>query len=106
MASSLRSSTTTLASALRPAAGRRAQQNLPRVARRYKSGPYGYTQAKALVFSKEGEPSDVLQYDHPIHSHFLTSRNRTGGEGGEKDEFGRLIWSKAVPLDSSTRFRR
>ncbi|KAJ4857460.1 zinc-binding dehydrogenase domain-containing protein [Trichoderma breve] len=28
---------------------------------RRKSGPYGYTQAKALVFSKNGEPSDVLQ---------------------------------------------
>ncbi|KAK6224850.1 zinc-binding dehydrogenase [Colletotrichum tabaci] len=68
MASSLRSSTTTLASALRPAAGRRAQQNLPRVARRYKSGPYGYTQAKALVFSKEGEPSDVLQ----LHTHSIS----------------------------------
>ncbi|GKT92481.1 mitochondrial trans-2-enoyl- reductase [Colletotrichum tofieldiae] len=43
MASSLRTTTTTalrpLASALRPAAGRQAQQHLPRVARRYKSGP-------------------------------------------------------------------
>lgn len=29
---------------------------------RHKSGPYGYTQAKALVFSKPGEPSDVLRY--------------------------------------------
>ncbi|KAG4437688.1 hypothetical protein IFR05_006812, partial [Cadophora sp. M221] len=28
--------------------------------RRWKSGPYGYTQAKALVYSKYGEPSDVL----------------------------------------------
>ncbi len=28
---------------------------------RFKSGPYGYTQAKALVYSKYGEPSDVLQ---------------------------------------------
>jgi mitochondrial enoyl-[acyl-carrier protein] reductase / trans-2-enoyl-CoA reductase len=28
---------------------------------RHKSGPYGYTQAKALVFSKPGEPSDVLR---------------------------------------------
>lgn len=33
---------------------------------RYKSGPYGYTQAKALVFSKPGEPSDVLRYRRPI----------------------------------------
>ncbi|KAK2008358.1 hypothetical protein LZ32DRAFT_662197, partial [Colletotrichum eremochloae] len=67
MASSLRTTTTKLrplASALRPAAARQAQQQqlLPRLARRHKSGPYGYTQAKALVFSKEGEPSDVLQY--------------------------------------------
>jgi hypothetical protein len=30
--------------------------------RRYKSGPYGYTQAKALVYSKYGEPTDVLSY--------------------------------------------
>jgi trans-2-enoyl-CoA reductase len=29
---------------------------------RRKSGPYGYTQAKALVFMKNGEPSDVLKY--------------------------------------------
>ena len=28
---------------------------------RFKSGPYGYTQAKALVFSKFGEPADVLR---------------------------------------------
>lgn len=28
---------------------------------RYKSGPYGYTQAKALVFPKAGEPVDVLR---------------------------------------------
>lgn len=28
---------------------------------RFKSGPYGYTQAKALVFSKLGEPADVLR---------------------------------------------
>lgn len=70
MATSLRTNTAAtalrpLTSALRPAAGRQAaaaQYLIPRVARRYKSGPYGYTQAKALVFSKEGEPSDVLQY--------------------------------------------
>ncbi|KAL2758533.1 hypothetical protein ACRALDRAFT_2100998 [Sodiomyces alcalophilus JCM 7366] len=35
---------------------------------RYKSGPYGYTQAKALVFSKEGEPADVLQ----LHTHSIS----------------------------------
>ncbi|KAK2045239.1 zinc-binding dehydrogenase [Colletotrichum somersetense] len=83
MASSLRTTTTTtttttlrpLASALRrPAAGRQARQQqqqqllLPRAARRHKSGPYGYTQAKALVFSKEGEPSDVLQ----LHTHSIS----------------------------------
>lgn len=28
---------------------------------RYKSGPYGYTQAKSLVFPKAGEPVDVLR---------------------------------------------
>ena len=33
----------------------------PLTAVRHKSGPYGYTQAKALVFSKTGEPSDVLK---------------------------------------------
>ncbi|EFQ26784.1 zinc-binding dehydrogenase [Colletotrichum graminicola] len=73
MASSLRTTTTLrpLASALRPATGRYTQQHqhlLPRVARRHKSGPYGYTQAKALVFSKEGEPSDVLQ----LHTHSIS----------------------------------
>ncbi|KAK1977845.1 zinc-binding dehydrogenase [Colletotrichum cereale] len=75
MASSLRTTTTLrpLASALRPAAASRQaqhqqQQHLPRVARRHKSGPYGYTQAKALVFSKEGEPSDVLQ----LHTHSIS----------------------------------
>lgn len=34
---------------------------LPKTAVRRKSGPYGYTQAKALVYSKNGEPSDVLR---------------------------------------------
>lgn len=28
---------------------------------RCKSGPYGYTQAKSLVFSEYGEPKDVLK---------------------------------------------
>ncbi|CAM1501723.1 Fc.00g037070.m01.CDS01 [Cosmosporella sp. VM-42] len=41
---------------------------LPRTAVRHKSGPYGYTQAKALVFSKYGEPSDVLK----VHSHSIS----------------------------------
>ncbi|PSR78845.1 alcohol dehydrogenase superfamily, zinc-containing protein [Coniella lustricola] len=35
---------------------------------RYKSGPYGYTQAKALVFAKAGEPSDVLS----LHTHSIS----------------------------------
>ncbi|KAJ0123049.1 trans-2-enoyl-CoA reductase [Diaporthe amygdali] len=35
---------------------------------RHKSGPYGYTQAKALVFSKPGEPSDVLR----LHNHSIS----------------------------------
>ncbi|KAM0439752.1 hypothetical protein ACHAPT_000846 [Fusarium lateritium] len=44
-------------------------QRLPAVAAaRYLSGPYGYTQAKALVFSKYGEPSDVLQ----LHRHSIS----------------------------------
>ncbi|KAJ4147733.1 hypothetical protein LMH87_002240 [Akanthomyces muscarius] len=41
---------------------------LPVAARRCKSGPYGYTQAKALVFSKYGEPSDVLK----LHTHSIS----------------------------------
>lgn len=32
---------------------------------RHKSAAYGYTQAKALVFSKPGEPADVLRYALP-----------------------------------------
>ena len=35
---------------------------VPLTAVRHKSGPYGYTQAKALVFSNTGEPGDVLKY--------------------------------------------
>jgi len=34
---------------------------LTRESVRWKSGPYGYTQAKALVFSEYGEPKDVLK---------------------------------------------
>lgn len=30
--------------------------------KRWMSGPYGYTQAKALVFSEYGEPKDALRY--------------------------------------------
>jgi trans-2-enoyl-CoA reductase len=36
--------------------------------RRHKSGPYGYTQAKALYFSHFGEPSEVLH----LHTHSIT----------------------------------
>ncbi|KAI9731836.1 MAG: mitochondrial 2-enoyl thioester reductase [Claussenomyces sp. TS43310] len=36
--------------------------------RRFKSGPYGYTQAKALVYSKYGEPADVLS----LHNHSIS----------------------------------
>lgn len=35
-------------------------QSGPLTCRRYKSGPFGYTQTKALVYSKYGEPADVL----------------------------------------------
>ena len=47
----------------RPLARLRANclSKLPRTDVRRKSGPYGYTQAKALVYSKNGEPSDVLR---------------------------------------------
>ncbi|CCC07769.1 hypothetical protein SMACR_01336 [Sordaria macrospora] len=38
------------------------------VFRRHKSGPYGYTQAKALVFSRFGEPADVLS----VHQHSIS----------------------------------
>ncbi|KAK3330891.1 hypothetical protein B0H66DRAFT_467986 [Apodospora peruviana] len=40
---------------------------LPLTTIRHKSGPYGYTQSKALVYSKFGDPSDVLYlYQHSI----------------------------------------
>ncbi|CZR62853.1 probable enoyl-[acyl-carrier-protein] reductase 1, mitochondrial precursor [Phialocephala subalpina] len=44
------------------------QNAAPMVCRRHKSGPYGYTQAKALVYSKYGEPSDVLS----LHTHSIS----------------------------------
>ena len=38
--------------------------------KRHKSGPYGYTQAKALVYSKYGNPADVLSYIlHFLNTH-------------------------------------
>ncbi|KAI2467854.1 NAD(P)-binding protein [Annulohypoxylon bovei var. microspora] len=39
-----------------------------RVQVRYMSGPYGYTQAKSLVFSEYGEPKDVLK----LHTHSIS----------------------------------
>ncbi|GAB1311828.1 mitochondrial 2-enoyl thioester reductase [Madurella fahalii] len=41
---------------------------LPTTSRRHKSGPYGYTQAKSLVFSRFGEPADVLS----LHTHSIS----------------------------------
>jgi len=41
---------------------------LPLVSARWKSGPYGYTQAKALVFSEPGEPSQALK----LHGHSIS----------------------------------
>ncbi|EON99634.1 putative trans-2-enoyl- reductase protein [Phaeoacremonium minimum UCRPA7] len=56
---------------LRPSAGlqRSSHQTFrPLGSVRCKSGPYGYTQAKALVFSKYGEPTDVLN----LHTHSIS----------------------------------
>ncbi|PHH58915.1 hypothetical protein CDD82_2615 [Ophiocordyceps australis] len=36
--------------------------------RRFKSGPYGYTQAKAIVYSKHGDPASVLK----LHTHSIS----------------------------------
>ncbi|KAK3394258.1 alcohol dehydrogenase-like protein [Podospora didyma] len=44
------------------------QQGVNQQQRRHKSGPYGYTQAKALVYSKFGEPADVLH----LHTHSIS----------------------------------
>lgn len=53
------------AASLRPALARpaRATPALGRLCAqtRQMSGPYGYTQAKALVFSDYGEPKDALR---------------------------------------------
>jgi mitochondrial enoyl-[acyl-carrier protein] reductase / trans-2-enoyl-CoA reductase len=46
--------------------------SLARGQARCKSGPYGYTQAKALVFSQFGEPSEVLKYRNLFQSSFLS----------------------------------
>ncbi|KAL5604870.1 hypothetical protein BROUX41_001799 [Berkeleyomyces rouxiae] len=41
---------------------------LPRICARWKSGPYGYTQAKSLVYSNTGNPEEVLH----LHSHSIS----------------------------------
>ncbi|KAL2062367.1 hypothetical protein VTL71DRAFT_6633 [Oculimacula yallundae] len=54
--------------ALRGALGVQCTEGGSLTCRRFKSGPYGYTQAKALVYSKYGEPSDVLS----LHTHSIS----------------------------------
>ena len=56
-----RPTTATMGSYTAAAAAARSRVTAPLTAVRHKSGPYGYTQAKALVFSKTGEPGDVLK---------------------------------------------
>ncbi|KAK8099303.1 uncharacterized protein PG998_012544 [Apiospora kogelbergensis] len=51
----------------RPTTAKLATATLGRQVR-HKSGPYGYTQAKSLVFTKFGEPSDVLK----LHTHSIS----------------------------------
>ncbi|KAG5917526.1 hypothetical protein E4U61_002675 [Claviceps capensis] len=58
-----------LSASARPAAKLRSSylSRLPRTPVRCKSGPWGYTQAKALVYSQHGESSNVLTlHSHPI----------------------------------------
>ncbi|KAL7806212.1 hypothetical protein V8C44DRAFT_339267 [Trichoderma aethiopicum] len=55
-------------SCTRRALGAQVRSPLSQQAVRRKSGPYGYTQAKALVFSKNGEPSEVLK----LHTHSIS----------------------------------
>ncbi|KAG6144790.1 hypothetical protein E4U38_001746 [Claviceps purpurea] len=58
-----------LSDSARPVAKLRSSylSKLPRTPVRCKSGPWGYTQAKALVYSQLGEPSNVLTlHSHPI----------------------------------------
>lgn len=60
-------STPLLRAAAAPTAALRTTSSGGLTFRRFKSGPYGYTQAKALVFSRFGEPADVLSvYQHSI----------------------------------------
>lgn len=60
----------------------------PLTPRRHLSGPYGYTQAKSLVFSKFGEPSDVLH----LHRHSISPTLPDGAV---------LLRSLAVPVNPS-----
>ncbi|CAJ2504257.1 Uu.00g116510.m01.CDS01 [Anthostomella pinea] len=46
----------------------RLASSTPLIQVRHKSGPYGYTQAKSLVFSQYGEPKEVLR----LHSHSIS----------------------------------
>ncbi|KAK3497562.1 uncharacterized protein B0T23DRAFT_86828 [Neurospora hispaniola] len=66
----LRTTTTTTPFVLRTAAAAAAAPTAASglIFRRHKSGPYGYTQAKALVFSRFGEPADVLS----VHQHSIS----------------------------------
>ncbi|KAK3337452.1 hypothetical protein B0T19DRAFT_412648 [Cercophora scortea] len=75
---------------LRPSTVRLAapQLRLPLTARRHKSGPYGYMQAKALVFSHYGEPKDVLH----LHQHSISPSLPTGAA---------LIRTLAAPVNPS-----
>ncbi|KAM4065146.1 zinc-binding dehydrogenase [Hirsutella rhossiliensis] len=52
----------------RPSARLRGGGRLSKTTVRPKSGPYGYTQAKALVYSKCGEPSEALS----LHTHSIS----------------------------------
>ncbi|KAI2632919.1 NAD(P)-binding protein [Xylaria nigripes] len=53
---------------LRPRVRVPATRRLGLASVRWKSGPYGYTQTKALVFSEYGEPKDVLK----LHTHSIS----------------------------------
>ena len=57
---------------LRPSAPFKAPLSLPLDRRRHVSA-YGYTQAKALVYSQYGEPKDVLS----LHTHSIPPSNST-----------------------------
>ncbi|KAL7948174.1 hypothetical protein V8C42DRAFT_313686 [Trichoderma barbatum] len=59
----------------RRVSGVRIHSPLSQQSVRRKSGPYGYTQAKALVFSKNGEPSDVLKLHTYSISPSLSSKS-------------------------------